>query len=438
MKLNQNHFFPKDGIAGLKENFWNDLLSGFMVALLALPLSLGIAQASDFPNPFYGILTAIIGGMLLSFFTGSALTVKGPAAGLIVIMAGSITEFGGGVVGWRFTLGAIIVAGLLQIIFGVFKLGKLVNFFPLSVVHGMLAAIGLIILSKQLHVVIGVNPLGENGKPLINPFELFKTLPDSFYSVGQRLHVVITGLSCLALVFLLPLLPQRMAKKIPVPLVVLLVSIPLGSILGLNQIQGGLIHFKTSFLDIIGIPVDFGGWRYAFIFLKYVLLIALIGSLESLLIVKAVDLLDPYQRKSDSNKELRALGGGNMVSGLMGGLPIIAEMARSAANVNYGAKTRWANFFHGVFLLIFMLLLMPFIEKIPNAALAALLIGVGYNLAHPRHFIEMYHSGKAKLIVFIITIFFTLINDLLTGIFSGLLADILIRLYQKKTVRSDI
>ncbi|MFN5334864.1 MAG: SulP family inorganic anion transporter, partial [Bacteroidota bacterium] len=138
MQLNQNHSLPKDGITGLKENFKNDLLSGFMVSLLALPLSLGIAKASDFPNPMYGVLTAIIGGMLVSLVAGSRLTIKGPAAGLIVIVAGAVSEFGGGDTGWKMALGTMVVAGILQIIFGILKLGRLSDFFPLPAVHGML------------------------------------------------------------------------------------------------------------------------------------------------------------------------------------------------------------------------------------------------------------------------------------------------------------
>jgi MFS superfamily sulfate permease-like transporter len=151
--MKNNLELPKDGLTGLKENFASDAASGFIVFLLALPLSLGIAKASDFP-PIMGLLTAIIGGIVVSFFSGSRLTIKGPAAGLIVIVAGAVAEFGGGEEGWRLALGAMVVAGLVQILFGVFKLGKMMDFFPLSAVHGMLAAIGLIIIGKQIPVRI--------------------------------------------------------------------------------------------------------------------------------------------------------------------------------------------------------------------------------------------------------------------------------------------
>ena len=151
---------PSEGLRGLKENFSSDTLSGFLVFLLALPLSLGIASASDFP-PIYGLITAMIGGMIVSFIAGSPLTIKGPAAGLIVIVAGSVAELGHGdsELGWHLALGAIVVAGLIQVVFGILKLGSLSDFFPLSAVHGMLAAIGVIIISKQLHILVGMNPL---------------------------------------------------------------------------------------------------------------------------------------------------------------------------------------------------------------------------------------------------------------------------------------
>jgi MFS superfamily sulfate permease-like transporter len=154
---NEKNIIPADGLVGLKNNFGGDLMSGFMVALLALPLSLGIASASDFPNPLLGVLTAIIGGLIVSLFMGGKLTIKGPAAGLIVIVAGSVSAFGGGETGWKLTLGAIVVAAFFQILFGLLKLGKLSDFFPLSVVQGMLVSIGLIIISKQLHVLHRAN-----------------------------------------------------------------------------------------------------------------------------------------------------------------------------------------------------------------------------------------------------------------------------------------
>jgi MFS superfamily sulfate permease-like transporter len=419
---------PKDGLAGLKENFMSDAMSGFMVSLLALPLSLGIAKASDFPNPMYGVLTAIIGGMLVSIAAGSKLTIKGPAAGLIVIIAGAVSEFGGGETGWHLALGTIIVAGIIQVFFGVLKLGKLSDFFPLSAVHGMLAAIGLIIISKQLHIVMGVNPVNHEGKPLVEPLELISALPHTFSSIVEHWKVLLTGIICLILVFGIPMLPFKWVKKIPVPMFVLLVAIPLGHLLGLEEVKGGLVKFDKPFTDLVGFNASFDGIHNPGVFLKYVLLFALIGSLESLLTVKAIDMLDPFHRKSDANKDLIAVGGGNALAGLLGGLPMISEVARSSANVSNGAKTRWANFFHGLVLLLFMLLLTPVIQLIPNAALAAMLIGVGFKLAHPKEFIHTYKIGKEQLAIFLTTIVFTLGVDLLVGVFAGMLVKVIIHI----------
>ena len=177
-------YIPADGLAGLKENFKTDAISGFIVFLLALPLSLGIAKASDFP-PIMGLITAIIGGIVVSFFMGSRLTIKGPAAGLIVIVAGAVAEFGQGnnELGWKLALGAMVVAGIIQILFGVLKLGKLADFFPLSAIHGMLAAIGIIIIAKQIPVLLNDDPTLAKG---MGPIELLLTIPKFIVNLDTK------------------------------------------------------------------------------------------------------------------------------------------------------------------------------------------------------------------------------------------------------------
>ena len=434
---------PKDGLAGLKENFSSDALSGFLVFLLALPLSLGIAKASEFPA-IYGLITAMIGGIVVSFIAGSKLTIKGPAAGLIVIVAGSVTELGGGdqIHGWHLVLGAILVAGVFQVLFGVFKFGNLSDFFPLSAVHGMLAAIGIIIISKQIHILVGINPTTIEGKSMVEPLELLALIPSTLANFFKNKDVAIVGIVSLLIVFGWPMIKSGFLKKIPSPLVVLAVSIPLAMILGIHNIPdvknaagevikkgfSPLVNFKEGLFDIIGINVDFSGYSQTGTFIKYVVMFGLVGSLEALLTVKAVDMMDPWKRKSNYNKDLIAVGIGNIIAGTLGGLPMISEVARSSANVANGGKTRWANFFHGIFILLFLIFAVSFSDLIPMSALAAMLIGVGFKLAHPREFGHMAKIGYDQIVVFIITIVVTLSTDLLVGIGAGILAKIILHL----------
>ena len=442
---------PKDGFEGLKQNFSSDALSGFLVFLLALPLSLGIAGASDFP-PIYGLITAMIGGLVVSFFAGSLLTIKGPAAGLIVIVAGAVSELGNGDsdLGWKLALGAVVVAGVLQVIFGLLKLGSLSDFFPLSAVHGMLAAIGIIIISKQLHILVGMNPLTELGKPMVEPIELIFELKNTILHIFKHMEVDVIGVVSLIIVFCWPLIPIKFLKKIPAALVVLVISIPLVILLGVHNIQeiknsngvviqeafAPLLEFKKGLTDILGVNVSFDGISQTGTFIKFVIMFALVGSLESLLTIKAVDELDSFKRRSNTNKDLIAVGIGNIFAGVIGGLPMISEVARSSANVSNGAKTRWANFFHGVFILLFLIFAVSFSDLIPKTALSAMLIGVGWKLAHPREFGHMAKIGADQIAVFIITIIFTLATDLLIGIAAGIVLKLLLHLGRGVKFRS--
>ncbi|GAB2638116.1 SulP family inorganic anion transporter [Emticicia sediminis] len=428
MENNTKLLLPKDGIEGLKENFSSDAISGFIVFLLALPLSLGIAKASEFP-PIMGLITAIIGGIVVSFFMGSRLTIKGPAAGLIVIVAGAVGEFGGGEIGWHLALGAMVVAGIVQILFGVFKLGKLADFFPLSAIHGMLAAIGLIIIAKQIPVLLDVAPAMTKGK---GPIELLTSIPSFVMHMDPKATLV--GLVSLTIMLIWPFINHPI-KKIPAPLMVLLFAIPAELMLDFQTTEPAyaLVHIG-NLMENIKINVDFAGIAQTGIFIKYVIMFALVGTLESLLTVKAIDMLDPFRRKSNADKDLIAVGIGNTLAAILGGLPMISEVARSSSNVNNGARTRWANFFHGFFILGFVLLASHLIELIPNTALAAMLITVGIKLTHPREFVQTFKIGKEQLAIFLVTIFFTLFEDLLVGIGAGMLLKILIHLYHGASV----
>lgn len=441
-------YLPADGFAGLKQNVSKDALSGFLVFLLALPLSLGIAKASDFPAIF-GLVTAIIGGVVVSFFAGSRLTIKGPAAGLIAICGGAITAFGGGDTGWHLALGAIVVAGLIQITFGALKLGKLADFFPGAAIHGMLAAIGIIIMSKQIHSILGIDPKFLKGK---EPLELLAMIPESI--MHENAHIAEIGIACLLILIGMSFVKHKKIRKIPAPLVVLVVAIPLGIVLNIKT-EGAISNFSLvkigSILDAFRngsamkgdfvsrgiINADFSALTsHMSDFILYVVLFSLIGSFESLLTAKAIDGLDPFKRKSDFNKDLIAVGIGNTFSGLLGGLPMISEVARSSANVSNGAVTRWANFFHGLFLLLAVLVAVPVIEMIPNAALAAMLTFVGFKLAHPKEFMHMWHVGKEQFCIFTVTVIVTLATDLLLGVGTGILLELMINVVNGVAIKN--
>ncbi|HMT54123.1 MAG TPA: SulP family inorganic anion transporter [Saprospiraceae bacterium] len=423
MKSNKINL-PKDGLAGLKENFNADVVSGFIVFLLALPLSLGIAKASEFP-PIMGLITAIVGGLVVSLIMGSKLTIKGPAAGLIVIVAGAVTDFGGGETGWHLALGAMFVAALVQIAFGLLKFGKLADFFPLPAIHGMLAAIGIIIIAKQLPVLLNVNPSLVAGK---GPLALLGSLPTIVANLDPRGAMI--GIISLAIMLGWPYLKNSVIGKIPAPLMVLIIAVPAELIMDFSHTEPSyaLVHIG-NLVENLHLNVDFGGFNMPGLFIKYVIMFALVGTLESLLTVKAIDLIDPYKRKSNNNQDLIAVGVGNAITAILGGLPMISEVARSSANVSNGAKTRWANFFHGFFILIFVLVASRYIEMIPNAALAAMLVAVGIKLAHPREFVHTFSVGKEQLAIFLVTIFFTLFEDLLVGIAAGMLLKIILHMY---------
>ena len=431
--MNTNQQTPRTGFAGLKEHWKSDAISGFLVFLIALPLCLGISMASGFP-PVAGIFTAIIGGIVVSFFGGSYVTIKGPAAGLIVIALGAVEELGAGNMldGYHLALAVIVVAGIVQVLFGLLRSGVLSDFFPSAAVHGMLAAIGIIIASKQIHTLFGVKP---EGKEII---ELIAEIPHSFSTMNPE--VAIIGIISLLILFGLPLIHHPVVKKIPAPLIVLLIAIPLGRMFDLEHEHTYLFldhheysigpKFLVTLPDNLFVAVAFPDFSQivSLTSMKYIVMFALVGSLESLLSTKAIDTLDTYKRKSNMDKDLMGVGVGNILSGMIGGLPMISEIVRSSANVNNGGKTIWSNVFHGIFLFVFVAFFPTFIHQIPLSALAAMLIFTGYRLASPKEFYKTYKIGKEQLVIFLITIIMTLATDLLIGIASGIVVKIIMHL----------
>lgn len=417
-------------LKSLKKNWKHDIVSGFLVFLLALPLSLGIAKASGFP-PAMGVLTAMIGGLITVFFKVSELSIKGPAAGLITIAASAVTDFGYNEQGWKIASAAIVIMAAFQILCGILKFGSLSDFFPHSAVHGMLAAIGLIIIAKQIPVLMGNDPTLYNKE---GPIELYINIPK--FILNAHWHIATVGIIGLIIMFVLPLIKINFLKKIPAPMIVLLATIPLTIFWHFKQTepQYSLVSIG-DFWGNLNINPDFSAIG-SFTFWKYVFLFLFVSSLESLLTVKAVDCLDPYKRQTNYNGDLIGVGSGNLISGLLGGLPMISEVVRSSANIGFGAVTKWSNFFHGFFLLLAMIFLIPLIELIPNSALAAMLIFAGYRLAAPMEFIHTYHIGKEQLAIFLTTIIVTLAEDLLLGILAGIIVKFLFHLYNGASLKN--
>jgi len=446
---------------GFRQNLRFDAVAGFLVFLIAMPLCLAIARASGYP-PIAGIWTAVIGGIMCTFLSNSELTIKGPAAGLIVIVFGAVSElgneFGAGksdaekaLLGYRLALGIGVTAGVIQIIFGLIRAGKLIDFFPLTPVHGMLAAIGVIIISKQVYEVIGVAPKKGAG-----PLDLLSQLPSAIGNLNPEIAAI--GLVSLVILFGFPFIPFKAIGKMPAQLFVLIVAIGLGFAFDLDHQHTYL--FPSHFFDsenpdsfevgprfLVEMPHVLEDPSSAFAWplfdglatqtgLTYLLLFSLIGSLESLLSAKAVELLDPWRRKTNFNRDLLAVGLANTLASAVGALPMISEIVRSKANLDNGARTRYANGFHGLFLLAFVLLFPGLIHQIPLAALGAMLVYTGFRLASPKEFVRTYRVGSEQFIVFVGTVLATLATDLLIGIGVGVALKILFHIWNGVPLKS--
>jgi len=411
---------PHDGIKGLKENWRSDLLAAVSVSLVALPLALGIAVASGV-SPMAGILSAIIGGVVTTFIRGGHLAINGPAAGLIAVILGGLVMLDGNI---NYVLAAIVVSGGLQIVLGVFKMGRYAKLLPSSVLHGILAAIGVIIIAKQAPYALGITSSADT---IIDSFiDIFHKLPETNPFV---FFVAITGV--LILVFYKKI-NNKFIRSIPAPMWVLLSALPMVfgfdffsehsiSLFGNSYGVGPelLIEIPDNPLDCIMHP-DFGMIGTTAFWIT-VLSITTIASIETLASARAVDKLDPYKRTTNLNKDLVGVGLSTMVSGALGGLPIITVIVRSTVNVNSNAKTKWSNLYHGIFLILFVMILAPVLGSIPLSALAAILIYTGFKLASPHVFKQAYEQGAEQLFFLSTTLIITLFTDLLYGILGGIL-----------------
>lgn len=404
--------------------FKYDLPAGLSVFFVALPLCLGIALASGAPL-YSGILSGIIGGLVVSLISGSHLSVSGPAAGLTTLVSASILSLGN----YQIFLLSVMVAGLFQLALGVLKLGTISNYFPSSVIKGMLAAIGIILISKQVPIALGYDrpDFWKSGFLQIFSDEHILANLHDFNLHIRRGVILITGLSLTLLV----LLQQPFAKKlkmVPAPLLVVLSGILINSIFpylssDLALKPGQLVNIPSNIFSEISFP-DFRKLFSIPEIWKDGLIIGLLASLETLLCVEAVDKLDKHNRITPVNRELIAQGIGNMVCGFLGAIPMTAVVVRGAANADAGARTKFAAFTHGLFLLLAVLLIPFILRMIPYASLAAILLITGYNLAKPKLFTRMWSLGWKQFLPFVLTIFVILATDLLIGVTIGLLLSI--------------
>jgi len=411
-----------------------NIFSGFVVSLIALPLGLGLAIASEAP-PIAGIIAAIVGGAVVALLGGSHLTITGPGNGLVIVVLSAITTLGNGDLktGYLITLAAIIFSGVLMFLFGVFRLGALSEFFPASALQGMLAAIGIGILAKQFHVMLGDTQIKGN------TLEQLGQIPTSLiHFFSEQPFAGLLGLGSLIFLFLYSKIRNPYFHLIPAPMWVVLAAI--GTSYYFLIIKGVPAPIDSSLLIqlpdniIADLPKpDFSLWKKGS-FWGVVFSLTLIASIETLLSIKAVDKLDPQKRRSNVNKDLRAIGIASVLSGFLGGLNVVTVIARSSVNANNGGSNRSANFFHALFLVLFLLLFSQQITLIPLTALAAILVFTGYKLSTPENLLRIYKIGREQALLFLITLVATLLTNLISGIVIGMLSTLFIHFLLNKSI----
>lgn len=402
-----------------------NLVSGFLVSFIALSLCIAISIASGFPV-FSGIFTAIIGGILVSQISGSHVTINGPAAGMIVVILDSVEKLGQGdaMLGYKYTLAAIVCASIGQILLSFTKIPQAMRRFPEAIIRGMMMAIGLIVILKQAFVLFGYST------PKVGLMSLIGKVPSAF--LGMQIETFVIGVFVILLIVLWKkyLEKYKAFRVVPVYLVAIVVVSAVAAYLNISEtkhflVQGLSVPAASLFLNLpdsilkaFSLP-DFGKltslqfWFEAFS-------IFAVGSLETVLSAIAVDKIDPEKRLTDLKKDVRAVGIGNLLCGMVGALPMIAEIVRSSANVKYGATNKWANFAHGVCLLIMITVFAKALKFIPLSVLAGMLIMIGWNLINLKLFVKIFRENKYNFFTILAVIFFTFYIDLLAGIGSGI------------------
>ncbi len=406
--------------------FGKDLSSGLVVFLVALPLCLGIALASGAPL-FAGIIAGIVGGIAVGLLSGSALGVSGPAAGLVVIVLTAMQTLGS----YQALLLAIVIAGMIQLLAGYLKAGIIAYYFPSAVIKGMLAAIGLTLILKEIPHALGYDADFIGDEAFIQK-DGHNTFTEIWYAI-QYHHVgaIIIAVVSLGLLILFetPFMKKiGLFKFLPGALFVVMISIGLNVWFNLfypkwmmgehHLVELPVASSPIQFLGFFTFP-DFSAWKNPDVYIT-ALTLAIVASLETLLCVEATDKLDPHRRSTPTNLELKAQGIGNIVSGLIGGLPVTQVIVRSSANINSGGQTKVATIIHGIILLVSALIIPLFLNMIPLAALAAILLTVGYKLSKISLYKEMFRNGWDQFIPFVVTVIAILATDLLKGIAVGM------------------
>ena len=407
----------------LRTSWRSDLPASLVVVLVALPLCLGIALASGAPLSS-GIVAGVIGGIVVGLLSNSQLMVSGPAAGLTAIVVAGITALGS----FEAFLAAVVIGGVLQIAFSLMRAGIIGYYIPSAVIKGMLAAIGVILILKQLPHAVGYDSDFEGDETFVqsNAENTLSALTQMLEQI--QLGALIIASAALAVLVVWGRPAFKKLKVIPAPLVVVLLGIatnqffieffPSLAIRTTHLVQLPVAESARDWLSFLKFPTwnalsSIGTWRLG-------VTIAIVASLETLLSLEATDKMDPYKRESDTNRELLAQGIGNTISGLIGGLPVTGVVVRSAANIDAGARTRWSAILHGGLLLAFVLAIPKFLNLIPLSALAALLLYTGFKLASPALFKTSWKLGWSQFIPFTVTVVAIVMTDLLVGIGVGL------------------
>lgn len=414
-----------------------NIFAGFVVSLIALPLGLGLAIASEAP-PIAGVISSVVGGILVAVLGGSNITITGPGNGLVVVLLSAITTLAAGDLqqGYLYTLAAIVISGGLMLVLGFLRMGILSDFFPSSAIQGMLAAIGIGIFAKQFHVMFGyVNIQGNTVDLLLEaPYTVYNFLLDDH----SNFIAGIEGILSLLVMIYYSKIRNRYFQLIPAPMWIVVFAVGYSYYYELVLQQPYpiskelLINIPDKVLSNLAFP-DFS-ILFQGNFINVVISITLISSIESLLSIKAVDKLDPLKRRSNVNRDLKALGIASGISGLLGGLNVVTVIARSSVSANNGATNRLANFFHASFLVLFVILFQEQLTKIPLPALAAILVYTGFKLASPKNISKIFSIGKEQLLIFLTTLLVTIFTNLISGILAGIAITFVIHTILKKSI----